>query len=117
MRYLYLHEIVAASYGSCTYLADIGIQFNQFLVRDCEALLYHTGLKAVFPQVRAAVAKIVDPTALRWIAFSHFEADECGALNEFLSIAPDAQPLCSFVGPMVKRERFCAAAGSGSARQ
>jgi len=99
-------EIAPDIFRICTYVDDLGMQFNQYLVRDREPLLYHTGLKAMFAEVREAVAKVIDPTALRWIAFSHFESDECGALNELLSLAPGAQPLCSFVGAMVSVNDF-----------
>lgn len=99
-------EISPGIFRICTYVADFDIQFNQFLVCDREPLLYHTGMKAMFPAVREAIAKVIDPATLRWIAFSHFESDECGALNEFLSIAPGAQPLCSFVGAMVSVNDF-----------
>jgi flavorubredoxin len=99
-------EIAPDTFRICTYVGDFGIQFNQFLVRDREPLLYHTGMKAMFPAVREAVAKVIDPATLRWIAFSHFESDECGALNEFLSIAPGAQPMCSFVAAMVSVNDF-----------
>jgi flavorubredoxin len=58
-------------------------------------------MKQMFPAVREAVAKIVDPTTLRWIAFSHFEPDECGSLNEWLELAPRSEPLCTEVGAMV----------------
>jgi len=97
----------------CNYLPDLGMQFNQFLVRDQEPLLYHTGMKAMFGVVREAIAKVIDPARLRWISFSHFEADECGALNEFLAIAPGAQPLCSFVGAMVSVNDFASRPARG----
>src|SRR5260370_33374557 len=106
-------EIAPEVFRICTYLADLGMQFTQFIVRDQEPLLYHTGMKAMFPVVRDAVAKIIDPARLRWIAFSHFEADECGALNEFLAIAPSAQALCSFVGAMVSVNDFASRAARG----
>ncbi len=99
-------EIAPDIFRICTFIGDVGMQFNQFLVRDREPLLYHTGMKAMFPTVRAAVAKVIDPATLRWIAFSHFESDECGALNEFLSISTSAQPLCSFAGAMVSVNDF-----------
>src|SRR5215475_4493006 len=99
-------EIAPDIFRISNYVADFDIQFNQFLVRDREPLLYHTGMKAMFPAVSEAVAKLISPATLRWIAFSHFEADECGAINEFLSIAPNAQPLCSFVGAMVSVNDF-----------
>ena len=106
-------EIAPEIFRICTYLPDLGMQFNQFLVRDQEPLLYHTGMKAMFPVVRDAIAKVIDPARLRWIAFSHFEADECGALNEFLAIAPEAQALCSFVGAMVSVNDFASRAARG----
>jgi flavorubredoxin len=84
---------------------DIGIpggfSFNQYLVVDDEPLLFHTGLRRIFPQVRDAVATVLPPERLRWIAFSHFEADECGALNDWLAVAPNAAPLCSSIGAVV----------------
>jgi flavorubredoxin len=99
-------EIAPDLFRICTYLPGLNMQFNQFLVRDVQPLLYHTGMKAMFSAVRDAIATVIDPAALRWIAFSHFEADECGALNEFLALAPTAQPLCSFVGAMVSVNDF-----------
>ena len=71
-----------------------GFTFNQFLIDDDEPLLYHTGLRAMFPLVRDAVASVLPLERLRHIAFSHYEADECGSLNPFLAAAPDAAPLC-----------------------
>ncbi|CAN5446825.1 hypothetical protein BH20ACI3_BH20ACI3_21090 [soil metagenome] len=66
----------------------------------------HTGLKKMFPVTFEAVASIIDPAKLRWIGFSHFESDECGALNEWLGIAPNAQAVCSFVGTIVMVNDF-----------
>ncbi len=71
-----------------------GFTFNQFLIDDDEPLLFHTGLRRMFPLVREAVASVLPVTRLRHLAFSHFEADECGALNELLGVAPSAAPLC-----------------------
>lgn len=78
-----------------------GFTFNQFLLVDDEPLLFHTGPRKMFPLTHQAVASVIDPTRLRWISFSHVEADECGALNEWLAAAPDAQPLCSALAAMV----------------
>ena len=75
--------------------------FNQYLVEDAEPLLFHTGPRRLFPLVREAVNHVLPAERLRWIAFSHFEADECGSLNEWLAIAPAAQPLCSATAAMV----------------
>jgi flavorubredoxin len=94
-------EIVADIFRISTYVADFNIQFNQFLVRDDEPLLFETGMKQIFPQVRDAVSSLIDPTSLRYVSFSHFEPDECGSLNEWLDLAPRAEAVCSVVGAMV----------------
>ncbi len=73
-------------------------QFSSFLVRDDEPLLYHTNLRGYFDDIREGVDTVLDPSKIRWVGFSHFESDECGSLNEWLAIAPHAEPLCSFVG-------------------
>jgi flavorubredoxin len=106
-------EIAPKIFRICTYVSDLRMQFNQFVVRDREPLLYHTGMKAMFSAVRGAIAKVIDPATLRWVSFSHFEADECGALNEFLTIAPKAEPLCSFVGAMVSVNDFASRPARG----
>ena len=82
------------------------MQFNHFLVRDEEPLLFHAGLKGMFPALREAVAKLIDPATLRHIAWSHFESDECGALNDWLQLAPQAQPVCTLVGKLVSVDDF-----------
>lgn len=71
-----------------------GFTFNQFLIDDDEPLLFHTGLRRLFPLVREAIESVLPVARLRHLSFSHFEADECGALNEFLGVAPRAMPLC-----------------------
>lgn len=83
-----------------------GFTFNQFLILDDEPLLFHTGPRGVFPLVREAMSQVMPPAKLRWVAFSHFEADECGAANEWLATAPNAQPLCSRVAAMVQSDSF-----------
>lgn len=77
-----------------------GFSFNQYLIVDDEPLLYHTGLRKLFPLVREAVAHLLPVERLRYIAFSHVEADECGALNQWLAAAPHAIPVCSRVAAM-----------------
>jgi flavorubredoxin len=99
-------EIAADCYRISTYIPEIDLQFNQFLINDDEPLLFHTGMRVLFPTVREAVETIIDPSQIRWISFSHFEADECGALNEWLQIAPNAQPACSMVGALVSVNDF-----------
>lgn len=75
--------------------------FNQYLVVADEPLLFHTGPRALFAQVRDAVDRVLPVARLRHIAFSHVEADECGALNHWLAAAPHAAPLCGAVAAMV----------------
>lgn len=101
-----ISEIAPDVFRISTYSPEGGLQFNQFLVRDDQPLLFHTGTKALFPAVHAAVAQLIDPTTLRYIGFSHFEADECGSLNEWLQLAPNAEALCSFVGAIVSVNDF-----------
>ncbi len=78
-----------------------GFSFNQYLIADEEPLLFHTGPRRMFPLVREAIASVLPVEQLRWIAFSHVEADECGALNELLAVAPSAQPLCGQIAALV----------------
>lgn len=101
-----IYEIAPDVFRLCVYVADIDMQFNHFLVRDEEPLLFHAGLKSMFPELRNAVATLIDPAKLRHIAWSHFESDECGALNEWLQIAPQAQPVCTLVGKLVSVDDF-----------
>jgi flavorubredoxin len=75
--------------------------FNQYLIVDDEPLLFHTGMRKIFPFVRDAVASVLPVERLRYIALSHDEADECGALNEWLAVAPHSTPLCGKVAAMV----------------
>jgi flavorubredoxin len=74
-----------------------GFTFNQFLIDDDEPLLFHTGLRGLFPLVREAIGTVLPPERLRYVAFSHVEADECGALNDFLGVAQEAVALCGAV--------------------
>ena len=99
-----IDEIAAGIYRISTAIPpDVmpgGFTFNQFLVADEESLLYHTGPRKLFPAVRAAIETVIPLAGLRHVAFSHFEADECGALNDFLAEAPKAAPLCGAVAAM-----------------
>lgn len=96
-----ISEIAPDVYRICTYVPEIDLQFCQFLIKDDEPLLWETGMKQMFPAVREAVAKVIDPSKLRWISFSHYEPDECGSLNEWLTLAPQAEAVCTKVGAMV----------------
>ncbi len=99
-------EIAPDVFKITTYAPEIQLQFSQFLVKDDEPFLFHTGPRAMFPLVRDAVAKLLPPARVRWIGFSHFEADECGSLNEWLAVAPNAQAACGLVAAMVSVNDF-----------
>ena len=94
-------EIAPDIFRISTFVPEGNLQFNQFLVRDEQPLLYHTGMKGLFPVVRDAVATLLPLTTIRWIGFSHFEADECGALTEWQTLAPEATAVCTFVAKLV----------------
>ena len=83
-------EVAPAVYRISTPVSIVpgGFSFNQYLVVDDEPLLFHTGPRRMFPLVREAIAAVMPVERLRWVAFSHVEADECGALNELLAAAP-----------------------------
>jgi flavorubredoxin len=78
-----------------------GLTFNQFVVLGDEPLLFHTGHRHMFPLIQSAVSRLLPPERLRWIGFGHYEADECGAMNEWLGIAPRAEVAHGRTGCMV----------------
>jgi len=89
-----VHEIADGVYRLSTYLPDIspaGFTMNQFLIDADEPLLFHCGLRRLFPLVSEAVSRVLPVERLRWITFGHVEADECGAMNQWLAAAPSAQ--------------------------
>ena len=94
-------EVAPDLFRITTFVEAFNLQFSQFLVRDDEPLLFHTGPRALFPEIKEAVTSLIDPENLRWIGFSHFEADECGTLPEWQTAAPQATAVCSMVGKMV----------------
>lgn len=100
-----ISEIADGIYRLSTFVPDIappaGFTFNQFLVLGDEPLMFHTGLRKMFPLNRDALARIIPPEKLRWIAFGHYEADECGAMNEWLAAASNAQGAHGQTGCMV----------------
>jgi flavorubredoxin len=83
-----------------TFPNGFGFNFNQFLVLDDEPVLFHTGLKSLFPVVSEAVATVMPLDKLAYASFSHWEADESGSLNEWLGVAPRAVPLCGMIAAM-----------------
>lgn len=98
-----LHEVAPGIYRINTPLDIPGgaFSFNQYLVAADEPLLFHTGPRKLFPLVAEAIGRVMPLERLRYVGFSHFEADECGALGEFLAAAPRAEPLCGHIAKMV----------------
>ncbi|MGW3277206.1 MBL fold metallo-hydrolase [Nocardia rhamnosiphila] len=97
-------EIADGVYRFSTFVPEVGpsgFTFNQFFVDAAEPLLFHTGMRALFPSVSAAIARIRPVADLRWITFGHVEADESGAMNLFLDAAPYAQVAHGAVGCQV----------------
>jgi len=101
-----INEIAPDLFRISVYVPAFDMQFNHFLVRDEEPLLFHAGFKGMFPVLREAVASLIDATTLRHVGWSHFESDECGALNHWLELAPQAQPVCTLVGKLVSVDDF-----------
>lgn len=97
-----INEIANGIYRINTPLAVVsgGFSFNQYLIVDDEPLLFHTGGRKLFPLVRDAVESVMPAERLRYVSFSHFEADECGSLNEWLKVAPEAVPVCGSIAAM-----------------
>ena len=98
-------EIADGIFRLSTFVPDIappaGFVFNQFLVRGEQPLLFHTGPRKMFAATREALTRVMPPEQLRWISFGHYEADECGALNDWLAVAPQAQAAHGQIGCMV----------------
>lgn len=102
-----VHEVADGVYRintPITFPGGGGFTMNQYLIVDDEPLLFHTGPRRMFPLVREAVASLMPVARLRHIGFSHFEADECGALNEWLAAAPQAVAVCSRIAAMTSVE-------------
>lgn len=100
-----IDEIAEGIYRLSNFVPDVappaGFTFNQFLVLGDEPLLFHTGLRKMFPLYHAAVSRLIRPEQLRWISFGHYEADECGAMNEWLAVAPRAEVVHGQTGCLV----------------
>jgi flavorubredoxin len=111
-----VNEIASDVYRISVFVPEANLQFNQFLIKDDEPLLFHTGMRGIFPLVHEAVAKIIEPSQIRWIGASHFEVDEWGALNEWLQVAPLAQAICSMVGALVNLNDFASRPPHGMAK-
>jgi flavorubredoxin len=101
-------EIADRIYRICTPLDVIpgGFTLNSYLIADDEPLLFHTGLRKLFPVTAEAVSKVLPVGELRWIGGSHFEGDEFGALNEFLAAAPHATAFGAEIGVLTSLDDF-----------
>jgi flavorubredoxin len=95
-----IDEIAPQIFRIAVWTGKAPITFNQFVIRDESPALIHTGHAALFDTVRTQVERLLDPRTLRHISFSHFEADECGALNHWLTLAPHAEVCCGTIAAM-----------------
>ena len=95
------HEIADGIYRISNFGTQAPVEFTQFLIKDENPVLYHTGPRGLFPETLEAVKKVMYPADLRYISWSHLESDECGALNEFLGVAPKAEPVAGFIGGLI----------------
>jgi flavorubredoxin len=99
-------EIAPNIFRISVFAPAANLQFNHFLVKDDEPLLYHTGLRGFHAEIHEAVSKLIKVSELRHIGYSHFESDECGSLKEWLAAAPNADVICSQVGAFVNMSDF-----------
>jgi flavorubredoxin len=103
-----IDEVAEGIYRISTSVSEVpgGFSFNQYLLVDDQPLLFHTGPKRMRPLVQEAISSVLDVNKLRFIGFSHYESDECGSINEFLGLAPNAEPLCGQVNAMINGDCF-----------
>jgi flavorubredoxin len=94
-------EVAHGVHQLTTVVPGSPVAYNQYLVTGEQPLLFHTGMRGIFPLVRDGVARVLPPETLRWVAFGHVEADESGSMNEWLALAPEATVVQSFIGCMV----------------
>jgi flavorubredoxin len=105
-----IDEIADGVYRLSTCAPDAapgGFTFNQFLINGDDPLIFHTGPRGMFPLVSQSIARIIPLERIRWITFGHVESDECGAMNEFLAVAPHAQVAHGALGCMVSLDDLC----------
>jgi flavorubredoxin len=96
-----IDEVGDGIYRIATYVPDANLSFNQILIDADEPMLFHLGMRALFPAVSEAVATVVPLDRLRWLSFGHVEADECGSMNQWLAAAPNAQVTFGGLGCIV----------------
>ena len=107
-------EIADGIYRLSTHLTGMagpaGISVNQFLVLADEPLLFHTGLRSMYADVSAAVARVMPLDRLRWLSFGHVEADECGSMNHFAACVPNLRVCFAARGCLVSVDDLADAA-------
>ena len=96
-----LTEVADGVHQITTHVAEMDFGFNQYLVAGDEPMLFHTGMRAMFPLVSDAVSQVIPLDSLRWVSFGHVEADECGSMNAFLAAAPGSTVAQGMIGCMV----------------
>lgn len=101
-----VHEIADGIYRIAAFNPGDPIMLSQFLIKDERPLLFHTGSRSIFPETLDALKKVLNPADLRYISWSHLEADECGAANDFLGAAPNAELVHGQVGVMLEVSDF-----------
>jgi flavorubredoxin len=89
-----IHQLTAV-------VPDAPVAFNQYLVLGEEPMLFHTGMRGLFQAGSTAAAERLPLDSLRWISFGHVEADECGSMNDWLAVSPEATVAHSQIGCMV----------------
>ena len=82
------------------------VTYSFFVIKDDLPTLVETGMNRMFDESLEAVKQLIDPSTLRYVLVPHFEGDECGALNRFLGLAPNAQPVCSPIGAATNMADF-----------
>lgn len=94
-------EVADQVYQLTTFVPDLPLGFNQYLIVGEEPALFHTGMRMLFPSVSAAVSQVVLAESMRWVSFGHIEADESGSMNDWLAVAPNATVVQSQIGCLV----------------
>jgi flavorubredoxin len=94
-------EVADGIHQLTTVIPDAPVAFNQYLIAAAEPLLFHTGMRGLFPLVSAGVSTVLPADTVRWLSFGHLEADESGSMNEWLALAPLATVIQGFIGCMV----------------
>lgn len=99
-----IDEIADGIFRLSTFTPDLppeGFTFNQYLIKAEQPLLFHCGGRSLFPLVSEAAGKVLPLNTIRWISFGHVESDECGSMNQWLGVAPEAEIVHGAIACMV----------------